>query len=138
MSYEKQAARGSKRDSSRHTSLRKTTPALSEIYPVKEQDKPAQSSTSQLQHWPRVMLGMEALVAAAFFATASLAPRESMVPLALYATFWAVALVSTGVGLNALRATGNVWLLLYPVASIALLPCVWLFGVFRLFRFFPD
>lgn len=96
------------------------------------------SSMHQPQQWLRVMLVLETVVAVAFLIAASLAARESTLSLVLYATFWATALVSTGVGLNALRSSSSAWLLLYPAASIALMPCVWLFGVFKLFRFFPD
>lgn len=119
-------------------SLDKAMSKPSQTDRVEARDKPCQSLTPRSQYWPRLMLALETSVATAFLVSVSLFEREGTLPLILYATFWAVALVSTGVGINALCSSSNAWLLFYPAASIALVPCVWLVGVFKFFRFFPD
>lgn len=84
------------------------------------------------------MLGLEVLIALAFSASTVCFEREHVVPLALYAAFFPVALISACVGVSASREAKSPWLLLYPAASIALIPCVWLFAIYNFFRFIPE
>jgi hypothetical protein len=84
------------------------------------------------------MLGLEVLFASAFSASAVFFEREHAVPLVLYVAFFPAALISTCVGASAYRETKNPWLLLYPAASITLIPCVWLFAIYNFFRFIPE
>lgn len=88
--------------------------------------------------WPRTLLGLEVLVASAFSVTSVFFEREHALPLFLYAAFYPIAFVSAFVGLNAFRRSANRWCLLYPVASIALIPLVWLFAIHNFFRFMPE